>query len=346
MRTVIQVRDDDRHEAGEWYEADLYGGKIDFDSSSGKTLEVTIQRAPYWHGEETVCQVANTSTGWSFANTCDIYNHDDDEEGHNNWVLVDAPEGDVPTPAMIVVRNTYSEGRLGKVALGWSDRPAILTLEGEEADSAHVVSGTEYSNNAYGRSNRFHWDVAHTSLVDFVGMYRALAFGELSGTWELSVGYEVSRMQTLESVDGQHGWTDLGAVMLPPGGYTHPTRYDMSVWLEGSANRNLDFLMFVPMQQYRILEFQGYNALPGTCIEDNGIRDELVYRYGDERMPIVNGWGRRIHLWPDDMLPQALPGPTPPNEQMLVLALYGGGAEALRTARLHIRARPRYAMIP
>jgi hypothetical protein len=349
MRTVLQVRDNNRHESDEWYEARIYGGRVAFEDGMGKTLRMTFVREPYWHGEEAICQVANTSTDWAFEDTCGIYNHDDDMPDHNNWVLVDAPDGDVPTPAMITIWNTYDDDRLKKITIGWMDRPALLALEGEDADHATLNTGTEYSGAAIGADSSYTWEIANTGLVDYVGMYRVLAQGNLSGaTWSLSVGYELTKQQQLSAVDGERGWTDLGQVILPPGGYTHPTRYNMKVWLDGSAEGALDFLAFVPMQQYRVLEFQGYNALPGTCIEDNGIRDELVYRFGDERMPILRSWGQPIHLWPDGMLPQALPGPTPPNEQMMVFALEddGGGAEALRTATIAVRARPRYEILP
>jgi hypothetical protein len=352
MRTVLQVRDEGRHAEDVWYEAELYGGRVIFADGGGKTLRLSYEREPYWRGPETVVQVANTSTNWAYADDCDIYNHDDQQPGHNNWVLIDAVDGDVPTPASIKIRNTYDEsegGRLRRVTMGWMDRPALLTLEGEDASGASVSTGAAYSNEANGTGTAFRWTVPNTGLVDYVGLYRVLANGNLSaGDWALSVGYELTRLQTLATVEGERGWTDLGVVSLPPGGYAHPKRYDMRVWLDGDASGSLDFLTFVPMQQYRIVQFRGYNCREGACIEDNGIRDELVYQFGDDRLPILSGWGRQIHLWPEGMLPQALDSETVPNAQMIVFAMEGDGSTArpMRTATVEVRARPRYSILP
>jgi hypothetical protein len=349
MHTVIQVRDPARHGVNEWFEAILFGGQVHFADSGGRTLRVVLERAPYWYGAERRLQVMNSGTGWDWADQATIYNHDDEMPGHNNWVMVEAPAGDVPTPARLLLTNTYEHARLRHVMIGWHDRPAMLVLEGEDASGATAQPGVEYSNAACGIGSAFRWTVPNTGLVDYVGMFRVLALGNLTGaTWQLAVGYELTRLQLLREVSGRNGWTDLGAVMLPPGGYAHPTRYDMRVWLNGSADGYLDMLQFVPLAQYRRVRFAGYNAQPGTCIEDDGWRGELVYQFGEQRLPILSAWGDPIRLWPETMLPQALPGPTPPNAQMLVLALEndGGRAEALRTAAVEVFARPRYAMLP
>lgn len=352
MRVVIQVRDVARHGAS-WYEAPLYGGHVRFRSSQGRRMQVQIERGPYWMGAESLCQVMNDGTSWAWADIATIYNSDDAQPGHNNWLLVYAPEGDVPTPARLRITNTYDvEARLKQIYLGWSDRPQALTLEGEEATGwSNIETGLEYSNGARAVGDLFKWEVANSGLVDYVGMFKVLANGSLGvGNWRLKLGYELTDLQTLRWVVGQNGWTDLGNVVLPPGMYSHPVRWPMLVQLDGTAEGRLDFILFMPVGHFqnRQLNFLGYNAMPGTCVEDDGWREELIYQFGGLRLPMLEAWGRPIMLWPDGMLPQALPGPTPPNAQMLSFALEGqtGQAEAQRTAQVQVYARPMYDVLP
>lgn len=354
MRTVIQVRDVTRHGAT-WYEAPLYGGQVSLADGGGRVMQMQIERGPYWQGAEELLQVMNSGTGWTFTNQATIYNSDDEQPGHNNWVLVEAPPGDVPTPARLLIQNSYGvDERLAQIYIGWSNRPQALTLEGEESEGEKELRpDLEYSNGAAARSTIFKWIVTNTGLTDYVGMFKVLAQGQLLGRWRVGLGYEFTKLQQARWVNGNvgWGWTDLGNVVLPPGQYSHPVRRPMTVWVEGDRPGWLDFVLFLPLGhvQNRRLKFIGYNALPGACVEDDGIRDELVYQIGEERMPILEHFGNEIFLWPDIMLPQSLPaGTTPPNAQMLSFALQNdfGDAEAQRTAQVQVYARPWYEIIP
>jgi len=128
---------------------------------------------------------------------------------------------------------------------------------------------------------------------------------------------------------------------LPPGGYVHPFRYPMRIWLDGSAAGTLDYLMFMPIQQYRHLKFRGYNCLPGACIVDDGIRDELIYDFNGQALPVLDGYGDPIEVWPSGLLPGN-------RQQMLVFAMTSdtGGAAPLRTAEVQVTVRPRYNVVP
>lgn len=343
MRFVVRVRDPQRHQ--QWFEAELFGGRAELDRDSGRVLRVTWEREPYWSGDEQILKLRNTvAEGF----TLGIFNHDDDAFGHDNFVIVEAPGGDVPTPARIRIRNTYTTTphvtRLSEVRIGWYDRPHYLTLEGEssEAPITTIDSGGGFSGEARATAQNFQWTMAQSNIVDYVGLFRVLANGELYGaTWTLSTGYEMTRMQTSKAVPGQAGWTDLGLISLPPGGYVHPFRYPVRIWLDGSVNGNLDYLMFIPTQQWRHVKFNGYNCVPGACIVDDGIRGELIYDYNGQSMPILTGWGDPIEVWPAGLLPGN-------QQQMLVFAMTDdfGGADPLRTADVQITVRPRYNVIP
>lgn len=280
--------------------------------------------------------------------TLGITNCDDDRYGNDNFVIVDAPGGDVPTPARIKIRNTYATNpatRLKEVRIGWYDRPHYLTLEGEASESSIVTidSDAKYSGLARATAQNYQWTLAQSNIVDFVGLFRVLANGDLSGgTWSLSTGYELTRLQTAKAVAGQSGWTDLGLISLPPGGYVHPFRYPVRIWMDGSASGHLDYLMFMPIQQWRHVRFdRGYNCAVGACIVDDGIRDELIYDFNGKALPILAGWGDPIELWPAGTLPGN-------QQQMLVFAMTNDfdRAEPLRTADVQVTVRPRYNVVP
>lgn len=345
MRTVIQFRDSRRHAADEWYEAQLFDGRVEM--GRGPIVRVTWERAPYWSGAEAILQVQNQwSGGWQ--NYAGIYSCDDAQ--HNNWVYVEAPSGNAPALPRIRVNNTYPDNRLREVQIGWSDRPQALTFEGEDSELIKtIMPGVEYSNQAIARARQFRWDIPQSNVKDYVGQFRVLANGNLAGgTWRVAAGWELSRRQygTRAPVAGGNGLTDLGIITLPPGRYAHPVRYTITIWMDGSAEGTLDYLAFIPVQgrQFRRLTFRGYNALPGTCIEDDGWRDEVVYEIGGTRMAELDVYGDPIALWPDDLLP----GTAGSRQQMLSFVLLSdyGASEALRSANVQVYCRPRWRTLP
>ena len=338
MRFVARIRDPQRHT--EWFEAELFGGRAELDSQNGRLLKVTWEREPYWSGAEQILQLRNTvASGY----TLGIYNHDDYRYGHDDFVIVDAPDGDVPTPARIRIRNTYATNRLSQVKIGWYDRPHYLTLEGENSEMpVEVENDVNFSNTARGFAAQFQWTLNQTSIVDYVGMFRVLANGSLAdSTWQISAGYELTALQTGKASAGTNGWTDLGLISLPPGGYVHPFRYPVRIWLTGSEEKRLDYVRFVPIDQYRRLKFIGYNCVPGACIVDDGIRDELVYDFNGQSLPVLDGWGDPIEIWPNALLPGT-------QQQILVFALEDefGSAHPMRTADIQVTVRPRWNVVP
>lgn len=361
LRTVIRVRDNRRHSGETWFEAPLYDGRVEFIQGNGKYWRVRIERGPYWRGPETRLRVQNTGGSGlgAWADDATIYNHDDDMPGHNNWVLVEPPGGDAPTPIRLVAQNTYATtpaSRLKQVRVGWYNQPQQLALDVVHATGATLEPEDEaYSYNRRGSGSAFQWVVNNTAFQDFTGMFKVLANGFLQGNnWQVSVGYELTRMQHPPQgyVAGANGWTDLGNLVLPAGTYVHPERYPLKVWLEGTGTGILDFVLFAPVNQdtfIRELTFRGYDAQVGTCIEDDATRGEVAYLYGSQRVPVVETLGYPVLAQPQTMLPQALPANAGiPNAQMLSFTLMSnhGQAEALRTARVEVFARPLYAILP
>lgn len=343
MRVVIQIQNPDRNAA--YYEAQLFDGSAEPDGAN-KRLRVQWTREPYWRGDEGALEVRTWSTE-AWGDTATIYNCDDGRPGYNNFVFVEAPAGNVPALTRLRISNNYEvSDRLSEVRIGWYDRQINLVLEGEDSElSATVDNDTDYSNVARAQADQFRWSVPYSSVRDFVGPFRVLANGRLTGDrWRLSLGYELTKFQKGRWITGSSGWTDLGLFMLPPGGYVTPNRYTFKAWLESEdgGDGQLDFVHFAPAGQQRRLKFKGYNALPGTCIDDDGIRYETAYEFDGDRLPILDGWGERIQLWPEALLPRNSDG------QMLTFNLSSGlgAAEAVRTAQIQVFAAPRWDVLP
>jgi hypothetical protein len=350
MRVVLRFRDLARH--ADWFEAPLYNGSITLDR--GSHIGVSWERGPYWTGAETLLKVRNnwtqyggdvTPDGNGFADYAQVTNADDDNPSHCNWVVVEAPEGDVPAPARIRVQNNYDGDRLRTIYMGWNDRPQAMTLEGEDSETdISIHPNTAYSNQAYAVGDAFLWEMPQNAIRDFTGPFRVLANGDLSdGTWRVASGHELTRMQygSRSAVTGANGWTDLGILSFPPGGYVHPVRYPVRVWLDGLADGSLDYLLLIPQRQSRTLQFRYYNCAQGACVEDDGWREELVYDFGGERLPIIDGFGDPVQLWPENLLPGD-------QEQMLTFALGDDreNAHAFRTGVVQVFARPHYRTLP
>lgn len=358
MRMMIQIQDDIRHNNTEWYEARLFGGRV---SVRRRTVSIVlvIERSPYWEGAEVPLQMMNTSAGtftWEWYPT--IYNHDDPEPGHDNWVFVKPPEGDTPTPARLRIQNTFDDARrLREVRVGWYDRPGQFVLEAEDAAySGTLNQDTDWSNNTRVTADDFRWEITQAEAFQGIsGFFVVLANGGLSaGNWRIRAGYELTKLITLPWVAGANGWTNLGVIELPPGSFTRLPRYPVRIWLEGAADGALDFVQLVPVpvgaHSVRRLTFIGYNAQNGMCIVDDGINEELFCDFGGQRLPVVEAHGEPIMIWPDTMMPtpEIQPGGGATGLQMLTFTQSNdlGGAEPLRTARLELYVRPRWRTLP
>lgn len=335
---AVEVRDTSRHT--DWYSARVYFGRVALEDAHGKVVEVDVERDPYWRGPERIVRLSNTSTS-TFASSVTIYNHDSEWVGRDNWVTIaEDIGGDVPADTVIRLQNTDSTGDIGRVRIGWQDRPQLLTLEGENGGGT-VYTSDAMSNGAYGRGTLFEWTLPQSNIVDYTGQFRVLANGALTGNWQCRIGYEITPLQRGASVAGRPGWTDLGAFSLPPGGYVWPTRYPIKVWLSGTVTSALDFLLFMPLQQYREWRYTAYNAFEGDCTQDDGLLDELVFIWNGLKMPVINGYGDRIRLHPAGMLPGD-------KRQMLTFALASttGTAPANKTAIVQVRVAERWGILP
>lgn len=363
MQVFLRVTDPERFTAGVWFEARLFGGRVTFESSAGRVLNLTVERFPYWEGAWTRLLVKNNRTqevepdgveidedGWATFGS--VTNADDADPARDNWLMIEPPPGDAPAPLRIRIQNDYETTpatRLKTVRIGWYDRQQNLILEAEDGAGSVITTDARYSNERVCSNTTFKWVIPQDLYRDFVGPFRVWANGSLSGaTWRFAAGYELTRMKYASRavVDGANGWTDLGQIQLPAGGYRTPTRYPGAFWLDGSAARDLDFVLLQPVYQARRLTFtSGYNCVPGACIVDDP-EQGVYYDFSGQKLPILDAWGNPIEAWPDGILP--FQGIDTPHSQMLtfMLASESGAAVADRSALIEVFARPRYRVLP
>lgn len=345
MRVVAQIRDTAYSDT--WYEAQLFAGSCVRSGHVGKKSRITWVRAPYWRGPETVQQVS-VDFGRTYEDYATIYNHDDAQPGHVNWLYVQAPDGNVPALTRIRVRNTYEKGRLREVRIGWSDRPVNLILEGEDALGVSVQPRANYSGEAFGQASTFRWELDYSLVRDLVGDFDVYVNGDLSDdSWKAWAGYALTKDHSglQDYATGQDGWTYLGELTVPVGGYVEGERYPLMIWVvsEGGDQGIIDYVHLVPSTPYsRRLRFSGYNAQPGTCVEDDGIRKHTVYEWSGERIVIPVYGHNQIQLRPSALLDPANA------QQMLIFGLEGdrGDANAMRTAQVQIYTVDRWDGLP
>lgn len=363
MQVFLRVKDEERYAANTWFEARLYGGRVTFENSAGRVLNLTVERFPFWEGAWTRLNVKNNRTqevqpsgvvidedGWATFGS--VTNADDADPERDNWLMLAAPPGDAPAPLRIRIQNDYATTpatRLRTVRIGWYDRQQNLVLEAEDGAGAIMATGAQYSSDVACTNEAFKWVIPQNLVRDFVGPFRVWANGRLDGaTWRFAAGYELTRMQyaSRAAVDGANGWTDLGQVQLPAGGYRTPTRYEAAFWLDGSAARQVDFVLLQPVYQSRRLTFtRGYNCVVGACIVDDP-EQGVYYDFSGQKLPNLDAWGDPIEAWPEGLLPfQSI---NTPHSQMLtfMLASESGAAAADRSALVEVFARPRYRVLP
>jgi len=363
MTVFLRVRDVERYDEDVWFESRIVGGRVGLDNSAGRVLTLTLERYPYWEGAWVRLAVKNNRTaevspegvvfdedGWATFGS--VTNADDADPARDNWLMLKPPPGDVPAPLRIRVQNDYASTpatRLKTVRIGWYDRQQNLVLEAEDGASSVVTTDARYSNEAVCNNSAFKWVIPQDLYRDFVGPFRVWANGSLSGaTWRFAAGYELTRKQyaSRAPVAGANGWTDLGQLQLPAGGYRTPTRYPSAFWLDGSAARQVDFVLLQPVYQSRRLSFtRGYNCVVGACIVDDP-EQGVYYDFGGQKLPILDAWGEPIEAWPEGLLP--FQASETPYSQMLTFMLESesGAAVANRSALVEVFARPRYRVLP
>lgn len=300
-------------------------------ANNGVEVLLILTRRPYW---ETVAEkelpLDNTSAGGPATGGVTIYNHDDGDSGHDNWVDVAAADvaGNLPSPLRLRMTNNTGAN------IGYRNVWQASNAHFAPATFAHVVEGESMvgitqvadggsSGGYYGRAtwttliqhavDLYKWQLPSSLLTAAAGgHFRVLVrFANAPPTGiELQMHVKTTPSPSFSLWDGPkftptgNLLQDCGIVQLPPGA-TGGTYYDLNLVISaeytGTSQLDIDFVQLTPADSTRWFRQIGYQLPPNESIENNG-PDNRVYNLfypGGEQAYLYEAYSAVLHIWPN-----------------------------------------------
>ena len=306
------------------YRSEIFTGRLELDQDALRhyanikvQAALIIERAYFWEGPQTELELSNGSQG-AATGGCTIYNHDDGDSGHDNYVQIaaDQVEGDLPTPAKLTLQNTSGSSQSYwhfHIATNAYSDPDGFThiIEGEDADTggSTVVDATSSGGNM----RRFslgttagQWTIAGSQLQKTAGRFFRLLvrFDDVVGDGYIKPEIRDSAgLLTLWEGDevfvtSDVAIADLGTVPLPPG--TGGISWDdMRLYLgmrtDSSGTLDLDFIQLTPTDSYAYITQLGYPIADDDFVTVDGI-EGVVHSDG---LPIYTSSQPTVWLFPN-----------------------------------------------
>lgn len=298
---------------------------------SGVEMLLVVTRRPFW---ETVTErelpLDNGSAGGPATGGVTIYNHDDGDSGHDNWVDVAAADvaGNLPSPLRLRMTNNTGAN------IGYRNVWQASNAHFAPATFAHVVEGESMvgitqvadggsSGGYYGRAtwttliqhavDLYKWQLPSSLLTAAAGgHFRVLVrFANAPPTGiELQMHIKTTPSPSFSLWDGPkftptgNLLQDCGIVQLPPGA-TGGTYYDLNLVISaeytGTSQLDIDFVQLTPADSTRWFRQIGYQLPPNESIENNG-PDNRVYNLfypGGEQAYLYEAYSAVLHIWPN-----------------------------------------------
>lgn len=301
--------------------------------ANGVEVILAITRRPYWETvSEAEIELDNGSTGSPTTGGVAIYNHDDGDANHDNWVDIASTEieGNLPAPLRLVFKTTTGgtvASRNFWIAANTHNDPSNFDhiLEGEDADSITVLGTAGQSGAQYGRgswttaiahtTNLFNWILPTAMMADCAGdFFRVVArFTSAPSSdyeFQLHVKFPGDAAPTTTLWDGPkftstgQKFQDLGIVQLPPG---IPSDAHDSVSLVltmaydgGSGNLDIDFLQLTPAHSTRYMRQIGYGLVVNDQIVSDGPagRAYAIDAATGVQWNILDAYDPTLYAWP------------------------------------------------
>lgn len=297
----------------DWYRSEILSGKVEVDEEALRSwywnegrIEAAViwTRRYFWEGPEVELPLTN-GNGSHVTGGLTVYNHDDADTGHDNYVEIAAEDvdGDTPGPVKLQMQNTFdSLARAARfyVAHNVLSNPGSFDhiLEGESASGGTNVADASCSGGAYksvswtgdSETQLLEWSLPTALLNAAAGNYFRILVRFLiapsTGTWlrfkikmELTTIWEGAWLEAgiYDSLQ------ELDTLQLPPylvgAGDLYPLKLTLLGKRTGGGSLYLDFLQLSPLDGWRKLLPKGYNLAYGVLIVDDGIGGYL-YTYG------------------------------------------------------------------
>lgn len=281
-----------------------------------------LTRQHYWEGAESELPISTSNQAAATGGRA-IYNHDDSGAGHDNWVQIAADQvaGSLPAGVRMLIGNTavstrtYTRMYVAHNALSDpANFPHILEAElrlsgGTVNTNANASGGQDVSFALAASSVTLTWTLDATLLAKAAGKpFRVLAAinsasgATIEGTAQIAVrnqaGTVILWKADVVPMLNAAGLLDLGAIPLPPGGYS--TAYGglrLSLSVTGTGTWSIDFLQLTPTDSLALLSTVQSVATNEFVVLDS-IEGREYTQIGAAQYPHVVASGGRIHLHP------------------------------------------------
>lgn len=313
-----------------WFRSEVFEGTVAWSNNperrrlTGTTntveLAISFTRSNFWDGAEVEVQLSTSNQSAATGGRA-ILNHDDSGTGHDNWVQIASTQvaGDLPGPARIQLTNTSGSNRTYRtmaIALNALSAPSAFVhmLEGEARSSGGTVdndasaSGGQTNDLALSASTiTVVWTLSAAQMARTQGrLFRLLGrivgvSGAITVQPEIrsSSGGGVLWRGDVITLPGQYGgMTDLGAVSLPPGGYSASFgAVVLALICTGTGLLEIDFIQLTPLDGYRVLRLLG-PCNNNEAVEDSAAEQMAYVLSGSTVLPHVTAVGSPILLHP------------------------------------------------
>lgn len=317
---------------GTLWRSEVYGGGVGLAESAMTTFgslitraRLTVTRASWWEGSRTQIPLTN-GNGSNNTSGLTIYNHDDGDAGHDNYLEISAGSvaGVVPSPVELQLTNNNGATvaiNAFYLANNIFDTSFSHIVEGEAQasggsdGSAGTCSGGQFLSLAFTGTGTAQWNLVATQMKKTQGRYfhllaRMPFFALAPGTYVKASIRDNNGLVVLATMKdavkltlGTAYLQYLGTLPLPPGGFNDDygiQRLVLEFSCAVSETINLDFIQLTPADElcYREVVARDTGHEAGTVFVDDGIEGSTYKILSGNNDPIYAPKGRPLHVFP------------------------------------------------
>lgn len=324
---------------------------------------IHITRRYYWelNGSTSIeiASQAHATPALGQANTISIANCKDGSRGNYIEILAAQIYGDLPTPIKITLKNTtggavsYKDVFMANNCFS-DPQNFAYAIEGETVDvgfgtstssTTALASGAAYGNSgAFTTSGAMQWTLDNATLQDTGGRYFRVLCRFFSYTSAASIYVTPCIMdatgglilfqgdEVLLPATSSSAVIDLGALPIPPGGYSASwlgakLRFNMRAAI--SASVQVDFIQLFPVEGFKRLINRGISVANNESIVDDGTEDQSYTTLSGFQIPAMSPRGGPMYVYPGII------------NRIYILQNITTGANVAQTFSVAVECRPR-----
>lgn len=308
-------------------------GQLASHKAGSMQLHLFIQRENSFFGSEQPLPLSNSSGG-GITNGLTIYNHDDNQPGHDNWFTIDTAALGLIQPASLrlELENTYAGDSLSNLWVGgladtvFESRPMHnLEAEGGSGGSAltsSLASGGKYAHYEWSGSswtNLAAWTIGPVEVsqlrkrtcTPILRLFSQVSGGPLYLRLQISVDNKIVWQSPETELENGSGFVVLEPLNLPMGrlplanyAYSHQLVLQAKHTATGGHALNLDDILLLPHEPFSV--FHSISGLPhqSRLVVDGMLKTSWSIKQGLEikthrRMgePLSINPSHKQHFW-------------------------------------------------